>query len=100
MPEGSGLDGANAEVWIVWTSVGCTILAAEAGDAGQSSAPDAATKTAHTKRRMPADDACRTSLGESARCSPVSLMPRGYVSPARFAPVKEAPAGAQGRGSS
>ena len=78
MPEGSGLDGANAEVWIVRTSLRCAVLAAEAGDAGQSSAPDAATKTAHAKRRMPADDACRARLGEPARCSlPLPMMPRG-----------------------
>jgi hypothetical protein len=37
--------------------------------------PDAATKTAHTKRRMPVDDACRASLGEPTPCSPVPLMP-------------------------
>ncbi len=56
MPEGSGLGGENAEVRIVWTSLRRTTGAAEAEDAGQSSVPDAATKTAHTKRRTPADD--------------------------------------------
>lgn len=99
MPEGSGLGGENAEVRIVWTSLRCTTGAAEAEDAGQSSVPDAATKTAHTKRRMPADGGCRTSLGDSTPCSPILLMPpRIGLAGQVCASKRRYPPGAQGRG--
>ena len=99
MPEGSGLGGENAEVRIVWTSLRCTTGAAEAEAAGQSSVPDAATKTAHTKRRMPADDACRASLGDTTPGSPVPLMPQKIRLAGRVCATegRRLP-GAQGRG--
>src|SRR5204862_6965560 len=73
MPEGSGLGGANLEVWIVWTSLKCTTLRAEAGGAAQSSSPSAAGTTARTIRRMPLD-ARRPGQGEQIPVFPIPLM--------------------------
>src|SRR3954447_6416235 len=73
MPEGSGLGGANLEVWIVWTSLRCTTLRAEAGGAAQSSTPSAAGTTARTIRWMPLD-ARRPGQGEQTPVFPTPLM--------------------------
>src|SRR5256885_15992918 len=76
MPEGSGLGGVNREVWIVLMSLRCTTLRADAGGAAQSSAPSAATRTAPTRRHMPADNVCRPGLGQPTPLIPVPLMPQ------------------------
>ena len=39
MPEGSGLEGVNDEVSIVWTRLGVTVWTAEAEDAEQHQRP-------------------------------------------------------------
>src|SRR2546423_3165711 len=74
MPEGSELYGVNRVVSIVWTRVGCTTSAADAGDADQRSAPNAASTAAHTKRREPANDSCRSRLRRPAPSSPLPVM--------------------------
>ena len=69
MPEGSGLEGMNDEVSIVWTRLGVTVWTAEAEDAGNISAPNATTTTPHS-RLVLADDPRRARFVQSARCRP------------------------------